>query len=433
MRMTLVPILALVVAPTASAQLLVPESTNDDVMMFDAFDGSLISLQYLDMNISTGATPSTPQELIFAPNGDILISDQVANRVFRYSNDGSTYIGETTTPLSNVRGIESAYGSIWVANAGTSGGAPGNAIVQLDLGLNLVQVFPLAFAPWDLQIDRRGGVDGLLVTDLSGHNIQFFDPANPATTLMVHDSDGVTGIDFPQYMRFRESNGNLLVAGFSPPSGVYEYEPVTGNQLNFVDTVGLFNIGGLRSVHELGNGNLLISGPGVHVYDPIVGTLSTIVPVVAARAITKVTGASIGTNYCAAAVNSTGSAASMSASGSAAVASNNLVLAAGNLPLNAFGFFLTSLAQGFIANPGGSQGNLCLSGSIGRYVGFGQVQNSGAAGAISLAVDLTQHPTPSGFVSVQVGETWNFTAWYRDSFGGSATSNFADGLEISFN
>ncbi len=141
----------------------------------------------------------------------------------------------------------------------------------------------------------------------------------------------------------------------------------------------------------------------------------------------------IGTNYCTAVANSTGSAASMSASGSGSVAANNLVLVASGLPQNAFGFFLTSRTQGFVANPGGSQGNLCLGGSIGRYVGPGQVQNSGAAGAISLAVDLTQHPTPTGFVSVQVGETWNFTAWYRDSVGGSATSNFADGYTIVFN
>ena len=131
--------------------------------------------------------------------------------------------------------------------------------------------------------------------------------------------------------------------------------------------------------------------------------------------------------------NSTGNAATMSASGSASVAANDLVLAASSLPQNAFGFFLTSLTQGFVQNPGGSQGNLCLGGSIGRYVGPGQVQNSGAAGAISLAVDLTQHPTPTGLVSVQAGETWNFTAWYRDAVGGSATSNFANGYEIVFN
>lgn len=432
MRTTLVPLLVLLAAPPATAQLLVPESTNDDVMMFDAFDGSLITLQFLDMNISTGTAPGTPQELIYAPNGDILISDQ-SGRIHRFSSDGSTYIGETSTPLSNVRGIESAYGSIWAANAGATGGAPGNAIVQLDVALNLVQAFPISFSPWDVQAYNRGGVDGLLVTDITGENILFFDPANPGSTVMVHDSDGVTGIDFPQYMRFRESNGNLLVAGFSAPSGVYEYDPATGNQLNFIDTDTLFSVDGLRGVHELGNGNLLISGTGVYVYDPVAATLTTIVPSVGARAITKVPGGSIGTNYCTAVPNSTGSAASMSASGSNSVAANNLVLAAESLPTSAFGFFLTSATQGFVQNPGGSQGNLCLGSSIGRYVGPGQIQNSGATGVISLAVDLTQHPTPVGPVSVQGGQTWNFTAWYRDAVGGAATSNFADGYTITFN
>ncbi|MEZ6016273.1 MAG: hypothetical protein R3F49_14235 [Planctomycetota bacterium] len=139
-----------------------------------------------------------------------------------------------------------------------------------------------------------------------------------------------------------------------------------------------------------------------------------------------------GTRYCTAVANSTGITAQMAASGSASVAQNNLVIEASRMPLNSFGFFLTSATQGLIANPGGSQGNLCLGGSIGRYVGPGQIQNSGATGAISLAVDLTQHPTPTGLVSVQVGQTWNFTAWYRDVVGGSATSNFTDGYQILF-
>ena len=141
----------------------------------------------------------------------------------------------------------------------------------------------------------------------------------------------------------------------------------------------------------------------------------------------------LGVNYCTAVPNSTGASAAMSADGSAAVAANDVVLTASNLPLNAFGFFITSRTQGFIANPGGSTGNLCLGGSIGRYVGPGQIQNSGAVGAISLTLNLTQQPTPAGFVAVQVGETWNFTAWHRDAVGGAATSNFADGLSIAFN
>jgi hypothetical protein len=122
----------------------------------------------------------------------------------------------------------------------------------------------------------------------------------------------------------------------------------------------------------------------------------------------------------------------MSADGTSNVMNNDVRLVASDLPLSAFGFFLTSRARGLILNPGGSHGNLCLAGSIGRFVGPGQIQNSGALGEIALQLNLTTMPTPTGFVSVVAGDTWNFTAWYRDAIGGSATSNFADGLEIVF-
>ena len=140
----------------------------------------------------------------------------------------------------------------------------------------------------------------------------------------------------------------------------------------------------------------------------------------------------IGTNYCAAAVNSTGFAAALGATGSSSVTANDLVLEGVGLPTNAFGFFLASRAQGFTQSPGSSQGNLCLGGAIGRYVGPGQIQSSGPLGRISLAIDNTQVPQPSGAVSVQPGETWNFQLWHRDSVGGSVTSNFTDGYEIVF-
>jgi hypothetical protein len=141
----------------------------------------------------------------------------------------------------------------------------------------------------------------------------------------------------------------------------------------------------------------------------------------------------IGTNYCTAVPNSTGNTGVMSATGSTIAANNDVTLTASSLPNNANGFFLTSTTQGFVMNPGGSAGNLCLAGSIGRYVGPGQVQNTGLTGSISLALNLTQTPTPTGFVAITAGQTWNFTAWHRDAVGGVATSNFADGLEIAFN
>ena len=143
-------------------------------------------------------------------------------------------------------------------------------------------------------------------------------------------------------------------------------------------------------------------------------------------------GRGVGRSFCLAASNSTGAAGRLEGSGSASVAENNLTLVATNLPPTVFGLFITSTSQDFVANPGGSEGNLCLGGSIGRYVGPGQMQQADASGAFSLQVDLTNTPQPGGAVSISAGETWNFQAWYRDSGIMGSTSNFTNGLEVVF-
>ncbi|MEZ6017015.1 MAG: hypothetical protein R3F49_17990 [Planctomycetota bacterium] len=144
-------------------------------------------------------------------------------------------------------------------------------------------------------------------------------------------------------------------------------------------------------------------------------------------------GGGVGAPYCTANANSTGVAGAISGSGSASIASNTLTLEASSLPVNSFGFFLTSTTQAVTPNPGGSQGTLCLGGQIGRYVGAGQIKNSGATGEFSLLLNLNQIPTPNGFVSAMVGQTRSFQAWYRDAIGGNATSNFTNGLAVTFN
>jgi len=141
--------------------------------------------------------------------------------------------------------------------------------------------------------------------------------------------------------------------------------------------------------------------------------------------------AQVGTNYCTPAPNSTGSAATISGSGSTYVTWNNLVLASAGLPPNAAAFFLCSQAQGFVQNPGGSAGNLCLGNPIGRLVG-GVIANSGATGTVNVTANLLAMPQPTGAVMVQPGETWNFQCWYRDSVGGATTSNFSNGLAVLF-
>lgn len=162
---------------------------------------------------------------------------------------------------------------------------------------------------------------------------------------------------------------------------------------------------------------------GVNIQVDPLGSLGSTVTVLAA---------SVGVNYCTANVNSSGASASMSGTGSASVSANSLMLESRSMPAFVFGFFIVSETAGFVASPGGSAGNLCLSGSVGRYIGPGQIQNSGAGGTISLSADLSALPQPNGPAAASSGETWRFQCWFRDSSGGAPTSNFSDGLEILF-
>jgi len=145
-----------------------------------------------------------------------------------------------------------------------------------------------------------------------------------------------------------------------------------------------------------------------------------------------IAGLALGTNYCNTNPNSTGNSGRIDAFGSPIASANNVTLTATSLPNNAFLFFLCSTTQAQINNPGGSQGNLCLGGAIGRYVGAGQIQNTGATGSASLALNLTNTPQPTGSVSIAAGQTWNFQAWHRDVVGGGAVSNFTDATTVLF-
>ncbi|MCP3919304.1 MAG: hypothetical protein GY711_27510 [bacterium] len=136
----------------------------------------------------------------------------------------------------------------------------------------------------------------------------------------------------------------------------------------------------------------------------------------------------LGTSYCGPAVpNSSGSPATIEAFGWIRVSDNDFALTAEDLPPNQFGYFLASQTQAFVAMPGGSEGNLCVGGTIGRF--NAQVASSGPDGSLSIPVDLTQMPPP--LTSVVAGEAWNWQCWYRDAHPGP-TSNFSDGRTVVF-
>ncbi|MEZ6015625.1 MAG: VCBS repeat-containing protein [Planctomycetota bacterium] len=140
--------------------------------------------------------------------------------------------------------------------------------------------------------------------------------------------------------------------------------------------------------------------------------------------------AAIGTRDCDPPLpNSTGLPGRLDAEGSRGVSANRLRLTATDLPPQALTLFLASRIQAFVVQPGGSQGQLCLGGAIGR--GVGGIVTSGT-GTVSVNVDLAAVPQPMGAVAVLPGSTWRFQCWHRDAVGGTATSNFTNSVAVRF-
>lgn len=138
---------------------------------------------------------------------------------------------------------------------------------------------------------------------------------------------------------------------------------------------------------------------------------------------------SFGTSVCGTAVlNSTGMPGTIQAKGSPFAGDRLLQVTATNLPNLQFGYFLASQTAGLTMGPGGSQGNLCLGGTIGRFVA--QVGNTQLTGSLEISVDTANMPAPLA-ASISAGQTWLFQAWFRD-VNPMATSNFTDAVEIEF-
>ena len=256
-----------------NCDLMVPDSTNDRVMLFSSFDGSLINDNFIDMVPQGASTPINSVQV----GQEIWVSDQVADSIFRYSLDGSTHLGTISGGMDNVRGFEVVGNTAYVSNAGTNNGAPGNGVVTIDVPSATINGF---FVTGDTGVGSPFDVlaynGNLLINDIDGEDIDVFNNGGAFQSVFV-ESDGVSGIDFPEQMA-ETSSGTILAAGFSSPAGIYEYDS-SGSLLNYYD-VGT----GLRGVHELGNGTIMFTdGSGVHIFDPNTGNISDSISGVSAR------------------------------------------------------------------------------------------------------------------------------------------------------
>ena len=245
--------LAAVPAAKAADFLMIPDSNSDRILLFDPFDGSLVDDNFID----GAGLFSTPLNAIQV-NEEIWVSDQFADSIFRFDLSG-TLISTIDNGLDNIRGMAFVGDTVYVSNASTGNGAPGDGevVVTFDPQGNTLGFFDTG-DPYDI-LEYDGG---LLINDinseaLGGEDIDRYDlDGNLLGTF--HESDGETGIDFPQQMTLR-ANGNLLVGGFGAPGGIYEYD-ADGNQVGFFDGDAGVAFRGIRGVYELGNGNILWTG-----------------------------------------------------------------------------------------------------------------------------------------------------------------------------
>ena len=128
--------------------------------------------------------------------------------------------------------------------------------------------------------------------------------------------------------------------------------------------------------------------------------------------------------------NSTGQHSLIYGEGLPIAGTPTFTLRANRLPNNQFGYFVAGTAANtFGIIPPGSEGKLCLSGTLGRFNrNTSEILNTGGIGEMSLVFNTLDMPTGSPILS---GQTLHFQGWHRD-LNPAQTSNFTPLLSVTF-
>lgn len=238
--------------------LLVPDSTNDRVMAFDAVTGALVDADFIPADTTNLATPKSA--LYKSDGTGFLVVDQVNDAVQEYDLDGA-YVGifapaggVNTDIMDNCRSIDyhPTTGNLLVS---VSAGANADAIAEFDpttgayLGNFVANAAGGLDSPWDVLFSAT----------------EAFVPGSDSDA--VHRYDATTGAyinDFisldslPEQIAWA-SNGNMLIAEFGgTQEGIIEVQP----DGTVVGVYYVAEIDSPRGVFELPSGNLLVSASG---------------------------------------------------------------------------------------------------------------------------------------------------------------------------
>ncbi len=230
--------------------LMMPDSTNNRIVLFNLADGSVADPDYFAL---AGGTPVHAMQV----GSEIWVSEQTGDRISRWSLDGAYLgaIGGVAGGLDNVRGMGFGLDRVLLANFGTEHGAPGPAIVKitydgaLDGSITVGAVSPGPFGLLSI------GTGYLVSSSAANDDIHRFD-LQFAPVGTFHNS---AQLEFGEQMA-RMPGDAVLVAGFS-----------SGNLLHLDSSGGVISsiaAPGARGVAVLGNGNLLwTNSSGAHVFD----------------------------------------------------------------------------------------------------------------------------------------------------------------------
>ena len=251
-------------AQASGTFLMIPDWTDDKVILLSAFNGDVVDLNFIP---TTQPQLQSPKHAIQHFNvRNILVSDQLSDVVQRFDTNGS-YInvfapagGLNNNILDNIRGI--AYrpnfnllvtvGSGLSQNTVQHFDTAGNHIAQyINTGLN--SPFAILIRATDILVSNFSGTNRISRYDLNGSFLSYL----------------YTGSDFagPQQI-YKLPNGKLIVAAFSPPSGI-AYLDSNGTFIRILNAVT-----GNRAVYLLGNGRYLTTNStGIYEIDSATGSV----------------------------------------------------------------------------------------------------------------------------------------------------------------
>jgi len=237
----------------ANSYYMVVNSGSKYIMLFDRTTGQVVNDQWIDLFNASGS-PGTIKDAIQVLN-EIWVADSTAGAIYRFKADENNpaYIG-TYTGLPGVRGLAFDGQSVY-ASAG--GGSNFAGVYRLNRGGTILGQFNTNMnSPFDVLVAGNE----LLVSDFNNDNITRYQPDGTYIGELVPRA--AVGLRKPEQITFNNAS-NLLVAGFSPPIGLYIFNATTGAQIN------VYPVGAPRGVAQLGNGDYIFTdGVGLSQYNP---------------------------------------------------------------------------------------------------------------------------------------------------------------------